>query len=215
MKEKKKAKVNKVCYETRWIVGLTGQSGAGKTLVSKVFEEYHFGVINCDEIARKVTAPRHECVFEILFDFPECVDEETVTLNRAALAKIIFSDKEKRDELNRLIFRYIRREVNAQIAALKLHHKFVLLDAPTLFESGFHKKCDYIVSVTADEDKRLKRVMERDGIDEESARLRFSAQHTAEFFESHSNYVIRNNTTIEDVQAQAFEVVMDLYRLKR
>lgn len=202
-------------YETRWIVGLTGQSGAGKTLVSEIFEEHGFGVINCDQVARDVTQPMNECVFEIHDEFPECVDEETFTLNRRALADIVFSDREKLDMLNRIIFRYIRREINGMIAALKVNHEFVLLDAPTLFEAGMDKRCDYIVSVTAEEELRLKRVMERDGLDEESAGKRFASQLTAEFFETHSSYVIRNNGSMENVRSQTLDVIADLYKKTR
>ena len=84
--------------------------------------------------------------------------------------------------------------------------KLVLLDAPTLFESRADDFCDLIISVTADEASRLKRITERDGITEEQARKRFSSQHTETFFQNRSDYIIINNKTVPVLIEKAKEV---------
>ena len=188
------------------IVGLTGQSGAGKTLISEVFERNGFGVINCDHIAREVTSAGSECNRELAIYFPTCFDDELV-LDRKALGQIVFADREKLDKLNSIIFRYIRKAIDDRIEELGRCYEFILLDAPTLFEAGADKQCDIIVAVTADEKLRLKRVTERDGIDEASAARRFASQLSTEFFETHSDCVINNSGSREESELRAEQII--------
>ena len=188
------------------IVGLTGQSGAGKTLISGIFEREGFGVINCDHVAREVTEAGSGCNKELSFYFPQCFDEELV-LDRRALGAIVFTDRQKLDLLNSIIFKYINRLIDEKISELSMACEYILLDAPTLFEAGADKKCDVIVSVTADEGIRLARVIERDGIDKAAAAKRFAAQHDREFFEKHSSYVINNDGNREDTEKQVKKVI--------
>ena len=188
------------------VIGLTGQSGAGKTLVSKVFEESGFGVINCDMAAREVTEAGSECNRELAKIFPECFDDDLV-LDRRALGRIVFGDREKLDILNDVIFRYINTLLDKKISEYSRNSGYVVLDAPTLFEAGADRKCDVIVSVTADEETRLRRITSRDGLDEESVRKRFASQHDQEFFERSSSYVIRNDDDSEDAVRQTLDII--------
>lgn len=200
--------MNKIVFDALpKIVGLTGQSGAGKTTVSDVFLEQGFGVINCDVVARVVTRPMSDCVFDIRAEFPHCVDEETMTLDRRALGEEVFRDRKKLDALNGIIFRYIRREISRVIGKYSVKYRYILLDAPTLFEAELDKRCDVIVSVTAAEDIRLGRVMKRDGLEEKRVRERFSSQYSAEFFEANSDYVIRNEGSEEELVRSAKDVI--------
>ncbi|SFC94014.1 dephospho-CoA kinase [Ruminococcus albus] len=188
------------------VIGLTGQSGAGKTLVSQVFEENGFGVINCDMAAREVTETGSECNRELADIFPECFSDD-LTLDRRALGSIVFADRQKLDILNSVIFRYIDKLLDEKIAKYSIDYDYVLLDAPTLFEAGADKKCDIIVSVTADEDIRLRRITTRDGLDEASVKNRFASQHSQGFFEENSDFVIRNNGKSEDAVRQTIEII--------
>ena len=188
------------------VVGLTGQSGAGKTLVSRVFEDNGFGVINCDTVARNVTETGSACNKELSKYFPTCFDEK-LELDRHALGSIVFSHRDKLDILNRIIFRYIRELIDENIAELSKDHSFILLDAPTLFEAGADEQCDIIVSVTADSDIRLKRIIMRDGLDEDSVLKRFESQHSEDFFRAHSDYVIENNGDTADTIVQTKMII--------
>lgn len=190
----------------RVIVGLTGQSGAGKTMVSEIFREHGFGIINCDMVAREVTVKGSECNRELSKHFPACFDEE-LTLDRRALGSIVFSNREKLDLLNSIIFKYITQSIEEHIAELAAKHDLILLDAPTLFEAQADKLCDVIVAVTADEDIRLDRIMQRDGLEADAVIKRFSSQHTMEFFKQNSTYVIYNNGPAEDTVRQTKAVI--------
>lgn len=188
------------------IIGLTGQSGAGKSTVCRVFAESGFDIINCDVIARK-TAENRLFLGEISQRFSENLLNSDGTLNRAATAKLIFTDEEKRGLYQRIIFPYI---VNGIIREIKSAKSNVLLDAPTLFEAKLEMVCDKIVSVTADTDKCAERIIKRDKITPEQARERLSSQHGAEFFKERSDFNIENNGTLEALISSAKQLTEKL-----
>lgn len=188
------------------IIGLTGQSGAGKSTVCRVFAESGFDIINCDVIARK-TAENRLFLGEISQRFSENLLNSDGTLNRAATAKLIFTDEEKRGLYQRIIFPYI---VNGIIREIKSAKSNVLLDAPTLFEAKLEMVCDKIVSVTADTDKCAERIIKRDKITPEQARERLSSQHGAKFFKERSDFNIENNGTLEALISSAKQLTEKL-----
>lgn len=181
-------------HEKVFTVGLTGQTGAGKTSVSQVFSQKGFKVINADEISRKVVERGKPCLKELQSLFGNNIINADETLNRSKLAEIVFSDRNKLDLLNSIIYPYITAEI---LEAIKKYsnsgNKLILLDAPTLFESKADNFCDIIVSVVSDKKNRLKRIMKRDNITKEAAENRMNSQLEEEFFRKNSDYIIENN----------------------
>lgn len=177
------------------IIGLTGNSGAGKSTVREMFRIRGFTVVDCDGLARKV-ADNSAFLRELDSRFPKKLLNPDGTLNRALTAKIIFSDSELRGIYDRLIFPYIIYDV---IAQMKSMDGDVLLDAPTLFEAKLDIICDFVVSVTAEPELCRARICRRDGISEEQAQARIFSQHSANFFGEHSDFVIENNETKEQL----------------
>ncbi len=192
------------------VVGLTGQTGSGKTTVCETFFKEGFAVIDCDKVARAVTVDSSECCKELSLHFPACFDEK-LHLDRRALGKAVFKDKEKLEQLNGIIFPYINREIEARIVALAENGAgLILLDAPTLFEAGADRFCDVIVACTADKELRLERIMRRDGLDRLTASERIDSQLSEEFFRSRADYIIENNGTQEQAEAQARAAAEDI-----
>ena len=184
------------------IIGLTGQSGAGKSTVSAVFESRDFSVIDCDRIARE--AARNSAFLNELSErFPQKLLNPDGSLNRQATADLIYNDTRAREKYQRVIFPYIIYEM---IREIKESGGIVVLDAPTLFEAGLDIICDKIVAVTADTEMCVRRITERDKIGEQQARERLSSQKSAEFFRIHSDYHIENNTTAADLRENAAKV---------
>lgn len=192
------------------IIGLAGNSGAGKSTVREVFQSRGFTVVDCDNSARKV-ADDPAFLEELDSRFPKKLLNPDGTLNRAVTADIIFNDSEKRGLYNRIIFPYIIYDV---IAEIKSVDGDVLLDAPTLFEAGMDIICTAIVSVTADPELCRKRICQRDGLSEERAQARISSQHSAEFFKAHSDFIIENNDTKERLFERASDVIDRLKGIK-
>ncbi len=112
------------------VVGLTGQSGAGKTTISDAFRENGFEIINCDIVAREVTKAGSECCKKLAKIFPDCFDDG-FALDRPKLGEIVFSDKARLQMLNDTIYPFINKLIDEKINATE--SEFVLLDAPTLF----------------------------------------------------------------------------------
>ena len=191
------------------VIGLTGQTGSGKTTVCEVFERKGFAVINADLTARKVVEKGKPCLTEIAKTFGSDILQSGGTLDRRKLGGIVFNDKSKLELLNNIIYPYITEDIKADIKRFEQQGKrLILLDAPTLFESGADKLCGVIVSVTADDDIRLGRIMSRDGITEEQAKARMASQHTEEFFRNNSDFVIDNSGEVEKLYKQA-EIIAD------
>lgn len=187
------------------VIGLTGQSGAGKTTVCKVFRENGFVVINADVIARQVTEKGTECNRVLNDVFPEFfINGE---LDRVTAAKAVFGDRELLNLYSSIMYPYITAMILSEIREYReLGRNLILLDAPTLFEAKANDFCTMIVSVICNEETRARRIAKRDNIDEEMIRKRFSSQHDDEFYISRSDYVIYNNESEESLVATAQEV---------
>lgn len=197
------------------IVGLTGQTGAGKSTVSKIFAANGFSVINADNVARNVVEKGSRCLAEIEDFFGSAVINSDGTLNRKALAAIVFSDKSKLEMLNSITYPYI---TSAILKRIRYHasrdEKLILLDAPTLFESRADDFCEIIISVLACPDIREKRIIFRDGLTAEQARKRMDSQFDDEFFESRSDYIIHNNgdlDTVNEISKEVSDKIKDFY----
>mgnify|MGYP003293952982 FL=1 len=189
------------------VIGLTGQTGAGKSTVSKIFAENGFAVINADLISRKVVEKGEKCLDELTEIFSPCILNDDGTLNRKVLGGIVFTDKTKLEMLNSIIYPYITSEILNEIRNYsESGYKLILLDAPTLFESHADDFCEIIISVIADEKIREKRIIERDGLTQKQAQDRMNSQHDADFFAANSDFVIENNDTIDTVNGISKEV---------
>lgn len=183
-------------YPNIKIIGLTGMSGAGKSVVSELFRERGFSVINCDDIARNA-AKKPEFLAEIGSRFSQRLIRQDGSLDRPEVAKLIYNDEPSRDKYQSIIFPYIIYDI---IERIKGSEGDVILDAPTLFESKTDMICTGIVSVCADVRVCAKRIAERDNISFESALERLSAQHNAEFFKENADHFIVNDGTLDELR---------------
>ncbi len=170
------------------MIGLTGPTGAGKSLAASEAEKFGLTVIDCDITARKATEKGTEGLKALTDVFGKEILNGDGTLNRKALAKAAFATEEKTELLNRTLLPHIVTLVEKQADG-----RNVLVDAPTLFQSGLDRQCFKTVAVLADDETRIKRIMRRDGITLNEARLRLNAGKTDAFFKDRADYVIYNN----------------------
>lgn len=182
-----------------FIVGLTGQSGAGKTLASELFGAAGFAVINADIISRDISQNNKEFIAKVKAVFGnEYVQNQKI--NRSLLAETVFSDKEKKKLLESLIFPFIMEKIEKEIVAASKNSPYILLDAPTLFEAGAERLCDRVVGILSDEALILGRITDRDKITKQQAKNRILSQNSSEFFREKCDDIIENNTTREDFE---------------
>ncbi len=192
------------------IIGLTGQSGAGKSSFSKALSERGIPCLDTDKTARQVVEKGKPCLAELVKAFGEEILLPDGTLDRKKLGSIAFSDKEKLAVLNRITHGYISLEVDKW---LKLQEEngavAAVIDAPQLFESGINKICNITIAVIADESVRFERILSRDGITEEYAKKRMASQKDDSFFISNCTHIIYNNGAEDELLEKAENFLAD------
>ena len=180
--------------EKSTVIGLTGQTGAGKTAASQILRELGCAVIDADQVSRQVVDGPNECLADLVLAFSVDIINDKGALDRKKLASIVFTDKAKLKRLNTIIFPYIVEEIERQLQlAQETSPIAVILDAPTLFESGADRLCHKTLSILADPEIRSARIMKRDSLTEEEANNRMSSQHPDQYYISRSDLTIRND----------------------
>lgn len=193
------------------VIGLTGPTGAGKGAVGRLLEQRGCRVIDCDRLARVIVEPGRPALAELAEAFGADILRADGTLDRALLAQRGFATPESNALLCSLTHPRVAelvREESAEILAQGLH---AVVDAPLLFESKLDAECDCRVAVLAPAEVRLRRIIERDGITEEAARRRMSAQQPDGFYASRAEYVIVNDGTVEKLARTAAPVLDRLF----
>lgn len=188
-----------------FVLGLTGPTGAGKTAVCGAAEKLGFKIVNCDALARKAVEKGSDGLSAVILAFGEDILAADGTLDRGKLAKKAFSSKEKTQLLNEVLLPHITKLVKAQIDT-----ELVLLDAPTLFESGADSLCDKTVAVLADTDIRKARITRRDGIDEAAATLRINAGKCDDFYKTRADFVVYNNGDFDEFEKDIMSVFKNI-----
>lgn len=175
-----------------YVLGLTGPTGSGKGIFSLCAGDLGFNVIDCDLVAREAVKKGMPALSALTKVFGKDILLENGELNRKAMAAIAFSSREKTELLNKTVLPFISKMVTERI-----NGDFVLLDAPTLFESGIDRICNKTVAVLAPADIRKKRIIERDGLDVSAANARISAGKPDEFYRENADKIFINGNDID------------------
>jgi dephospho-CoA kinase len=176
------------------LIGVTGPSGAGKGALCELLKKRGIVCIDADAVYHSLLVPPSECLDALRGAFGESVFLPDGSLDRAALGRIVFAESDKLELLNSTVLSYVLAKFRIMISELEATGEAaVVIDAPTLIESGFDKECDVVISVLAPVETRLERIMRRDSISREKALLRIKAQKSDEFYISHSDAVVHND----------------------
>jgi dephospho-CoA kinase len=192
------------------VYGLTGNIGSGKSTVARLFAAAGVPVIDADQLAREVVLPGTQAHAEIARRFPGVVDAAGV-LDRKALAARVFADAGERAALNAIVHPRIAQEAAARAQALSAQaFPFAVYEAALIVENGLQRALDALILVSAPEELRLRRVMQRDGFSEEEARARFASQLPEADKEKLADFVIRNGGDPAELKRQVDEVLARL-----
>lgn len=201
------------------IIGLTGQTGAGKSTVLKMMERKGAAVIDADKVAHFVADNDLWCLVEIVTAFSCLVLTEKGKLNRKKLGKIVFADPKKLQTLNKIMFPYIRTVIEQKVKDFtQAGYERIVIDGATLIESKCSEMCDVLISVTAEKEQRLERIIRRDGLSRLDAERRVFSQKPEEFYTEVSDFVIKNDGNLEELQQKAeivFQAVLKNDRQRR
>jgi dephospho-CoA kinase len=199
------------------IVALTGGIGSGKSTVARMFKDEGAHLIDFDYLARLVVEPDKPAWREIIDYFGPKILSYDRTLNRSALAKIIFSDDKSRKILESFTHPRIFEERDALIKAIKEKDpsSIVIIDFPLLFELGLNKKFDKVILVYVKRDIQLKRIIKRDGLEKEEVERRLDAQILIEEKRSFSDYIINNEGSLNNTRDQVRNIINELKELAK
>jgi dephospho-CoA kinase len=188
------------------IVGLTGGIGSGKTTVAHMFQDLGVPIYIADLEAKKITN-QPETLRLIAQEFGSSVIENA-QLNRAAMAEIVFNNPIKLNQLNAIIHPLVAQHFKQWI---KKHENvnFVIKEVAILFETNGHISCDFVITVTAPIDVRIKRVQMRDHSTEHEVRKRMDNQWSDEERIPLSDFVIENYK-IELTSQQVKKIYQDI-----
>ncbi|MBC5805342.1 MAG: dephospho-CoA kinase [Candidatus Eremiobacter antarcticus] len=187
------------------IVGLTGGIGSGKSTVAAMLAERGACVVDTDAVAREVVAPPSPVLESIRAAFGDGIMAADGTLDRAALARLVFSDEKKLAQLNRLTHPAILKRALATIAMLP-KDALVIVVVPLLYESNFERNCHSVIAVTASEDTRRRRLHERDGLTDSDIQARMRAQLDASEYERRGAFILPNDGDREELRLAVDQV---------
>ena len=187
-------------------VGITGGIGSGKSTVCRLFEKFQIPVYYADDRAKWLMNNQEELKTKLRTSFGDAVYTEEGTLDRAYLANLVFKDKEKLNLLNSIVHPAVFEDGQQWQAEQKAQGAlYTLKEAALLFETGSYKTLDKIIVVTAPEDIRIERVMERDNVDKAAVLARMSKQMPQKEKEERADFLI-TNIAWETLNVQVSEV---------
>ena len=178
------------------IIGITGGTGCGKTTLLNCIQDQDGLVLDCDAIYHQLLRSDVQMLTAIDHRFPGVIEDGA--LNRKKLGAIVFADENALQDLNRITHASVKAEVLRQ---LETAPELAAIDAIGLFEGGLAELCDVTVAITAPEETRVQRLMQRDGISEDYARARIRAQHAESWFREKCDYVLVNDGKLDVFQS--------------
>jgi dephospho-CoA kinase len=171
-------------------IGVTGGIGSGKSTVCSLFKCLEIPVFNADEVGRRVLAEDNNVIEQVqhIFGKEVIVDGKP---DRKKIGEIVFNNSEKLTKLNSIVHPAVRKSFNEWI--IEQTAPYIIHEAAILFETGIYKQLDFTALVTAPEQLRIKRVMQRDGADEVSIVSRMKNQWSDEKKKELANFIIIND----------------------
>lgn len=176
-----------------FIIGLTGQTGAGKSTVCDKLKKYGCYHIDADEIAHSVYTKGSSVLTELSETFGVGILNSDGSLNRKNLAEVAFSSTENTEKLNSIVHPAVTDKIRKIIEEQRvLGTKAVIIDAIALFESGENELCDFTAAVISPREIRKGRVKKRDNLTDSEAELRINAQRDEQFYKDRVDVIVKN-----------------------
>ena len=175
----------------KFVVGVTGGIGAGKTAVTDEFARLGIKVVDADIVSREVVEPGMPALAEIVKAFGSTILNEQGHLNRAKLRKLVFTDDKAKETLNRIMHPAIRTSLIAQLQ--QVQSDYVILSAPLLLENQLRAYVDTLLVVDVPESVQVARASMRDGVTAEQIRAIMDNQCTRAYRQEQADYLFDNS----------------------
>jgi dephospho-CoA kinase len=171
-------------------IGITGNIGSGKSTVCKIFETLNVPVYNADDRGKYLLQHNEKVKAQLIQNFGEGILSNSM-LNRSALAKIVFNDRDKLSVLESIVHPAVKEDFKEWVT--KQESPYIIKEAALLLEAGTHKDLDKLITVTAPLETRIKRVMERDHCTREEVLSRMKNQWPEEKKIEMADHVLVND----------------------
>ncbi len=183
------------------LIGLTGGIGSGKSTVSAAFAERGAAVVDADVIVHELQRPGTVVFQEMVERFGEGIVAADGTLDRPAVAAIVFDDDEALAALGLIVHPRVHQEIERRVAEHAQTDRVVILDIPLLAEAGWPGLIGTIV-VDLDPEVAVRRLVEHRGFDEDDARARIAKQAARSDRVAMADFVVDNSGTPEDLSVE-------------
>jgi len=192
-------------------IGLTGGIATGKSHVRGQFEAHGVPTLDADALARRALEPGTPGLAAVITRFgPEVLDARGA-LDRKKLAAIVFADSTARQDLERIVHPVVRRAIDDWFASLDANrYPFAIAEIPLLYETGRDRDFEAVIVVACDGEEQLRRLMARDGLNEEEARQRIRAQMPLAEKTRLADHVIRTDGTFVETNEQIRRILAAL-----
>ena len=185
------------------IIGITGNSGSGKTTVAKMLAAMGGYTIDADTVTHRVMEPDQSAYKKIVAAFGPDILGCAGKIDRKKLGAVVFADKKKRTQLESIVHPLVIDEILGEIA--NVNDAFITVDAVLLVESGLHRHCNAVWLITASEKDRQNRIIARDDLSLDAAQARMNNQRDTKSIAAISQTVICNDGTLSALEAVVSE----------
>jgi len=179
-------------------IGITGGIGTGKSTVSKFYESKGFPVLYADNIAKYLLANDDEIKSKIILEFGERA-YINATPNKRFLAEQVFNSPEKLEKINAILHPATIAEIKSEFERLSEDNKIIFTEAALIYEAKFSDIFDYVISVAAEKETRIKRLVSSGKFTEEEIERRMASQMPDEVKNKKADFVIHNNGSVEEL----------------
>lgn len=183
-------------------VAVTGGIGAGKSTFCRFLSEMNYPVINADRIAKEILLTDTGVKQKIIKIFGEN-SYTSDGINTAYLAEKVFSDEEKVKKINSIVHPPTIKKINYLISESLEKTTIVFVEAALIYEAEMEDLFDYVVLISADEEVRINRIIERENVTEEEIRERMENQLPEKTKRELADFVFDNNDSIEDLKIKS------------
>lgn len=180
-------------------IGITGGIGSGKSQVSKLIENSGYVVLNADDIAKQIMIDDESVRELIILEFGEN-SYNNGELNRSYLATKVFSSVENVAILNSIVHPPMVEKINELMENELKKNKIVFVEAALIYEAEVDSILDYILLITSDENSRIERIKNRDGLSETEIRNRMKFQMPESEKENLADFTIKNNSSLFELE---------------
>jgi len=188
------------------IIGVTGGMGSGKSLACKMLGELGATIIEADKVGKKLYSIDSTLKNKIVEAFGAEILDDSGEVSFKKLAAAAFKNKISVGLLNSITHPFIKNAIRQKIMELAISHDVIVVDAALLYEGELLYTVDYIITVTAPEEVRIKRVVDSGRFSEKEVRKRMALQLSEKEKVAKADYVISNVGTIEELRSQVEDV---------